>query len=76
MDSNGGHHVARIDETVTLRNLHKRAEAVAVPDFDYLEQAIEGIAEGLRRHHLQHQQRRQQHGRHRAPEARRTGDQQ
>ena len=76
MDSNGGHHVARIDETVTVRNLHKRAEAVAVPDFDFLEQAIEGIAEGLRQRHLQHQQHRQHHGRHRAPEAPRTGDQQ
>jgi hypothetical protein len=61
MDDNGEHHVARIDDTVTSRNLHERAEAVAVPDFDYLEQAVEGIAAGLRRHH-------QRRGRHRAPE--------
>ena len=59
MDSNGEHHVARIDDTVTSRNLHQRAEAVAVPDFDYPEQAIEGVAEGLRRYH-------RHHGRHRA----------
>jgi hypothetical protein len=46
MDDNGEHHVARIDDTVTSRNLHQRAEAVAVPDFDFLEQAIQGIAAG------------------------------
>ena len=51
MESTGEHHVARIDDTVTRANLHQRAEAVAVPDFDYLEQAIEGVAAGLRRHH-------------------------
>jgi hypothetical protein len=69
MDDNGEHHVARIDDTVTSANFHKRAEAVAVPDFDYIEQAIEGIAAGLRRHHLHH-------GRHRAHETPDTGDQQ
>jgi hypothetical protein len=73
MDSNGEHHVARIDATVTARNLHERAEAVAVPDFDYLEQMIEGIATGLRRHHEQHHRH---HGRHRVPEPPRSGDQQ
>jgi hypothetical protein len=69
MDINGEHHVARIDDTVTSWNLHKRAEAVAVPDFDYLEQAVEAIAAGLRRHH-------QHHGRHRAPGVPPAGDQQ
>ena len=69
MDDNGEHHVARIDDTVTSANLHKRAEAVAVPDFDYLEQAVEGIAAGLRRYH-------RHHGRHRAHETPDTGDQQ
>jgi hypothetical protein len=69
MDDNGEHHVARMDDTVTSRNLHERAEAVAVPDFDYLEQAIQGVAAGLRRYH-------QQHGRHRAHEEPQTGDQQ
>jgi hypothetical protein len=54
MNGTGEHHVARIDDTVCPENLHARAEAVAVPDFNYLEQAIEAIAEGLtrRRHHL------------------------
>ena len=69
MDSNGEHHVARIDDTVTPRNLHQRAEAVAIPDFDYLEQAIEGVAAGLRRYH-------QRHARHRAHDVPPTGDQQ
>jgi hypothetical protein len=53
MEDTGGHYVARIDDTVTAANLHARAEAVAVPDFNYLERMIEGIAEGLthlRRH--------------------------
>ncbi|MFI7599927.1 hypothetical protein [Actinoplanes sp. NPDC049681] len=53
MDSNGEHHVARIDDTVTPGTLHARAEAVAVPDFNYLEQTVEAIAAGLtqgRRH--------------------------
>jgi hypothetical protein len=40
MDENGEHHVARIDETVTAANVHERAEAVAVPDFNYLEQTV------------------------------------
>ncbi|MFI1991013.1 hypothetical protein [Actinoplanes sp. NPDC020271] len=47
MDSTGGHHVARIDDTVTAATLHERAEAVAVPDFNYLEQTVEAIAAGL-----------------------------
>ena len=57
MEKNGEHHVAHIDATVASANLHQRAEAVAVPDFDYLEQAIEGIAAGLRRHHHHHRGR-------------------
>jgi hypothetical protein len=69
MDHNGEHHVARMDDTVTSRNLHRRAEAVAVPDFDYIEQTIQGIAAGVRRHH-------ERHGRHRAHETPETGDQQ
>jgi hypothetical protein len=69
MDRDGQHHVARIDDTVTSTNLHRRAEAVAVPDFDYLEQAVEGVAEGLRRHHRLHRRR---HRAHETPEA---GDQ-
>jgi hypothetical protein len=67
MDSNGEHHVARIDDTVTSRNLHKRCEAVAVPDFDYLEQAVEAVAAGFRRHH-------EHRGRHRAHFLPRTGN--
>jgi hypothetical protein len=67
MGSNGEHPVARIDDTVTSANLHQRAEAVAVPDFDYLEQAIVGIAAGLRRHH-------HRRGRHRAHETPDGGD--
>ncbi|MGW5672736.1 hypothetical protein [Micromonospora sp. NPDC003776] len=47
MERDGRHEVARIDDTVTTTNLHERAERVAVPDFDYLAQTIEGIAEGL-----------------------------
>ncbi|MFI1992922.1 hypothetical protein [Actinoplanes sp. NPDC020271] len=49
MDANGDHHVSRIDDTVTAATLHERAEAVAVPDFNYLEQTVEAIAAGLRR---------------------------
>lgn len=49
MDSNGEHHVARIDDTVMPDTLHARAEAVAVPDFNYLEQTVEAIAAGLTR---------------------------
>lgn len=69
MEDSCEHPVARMDDTVTSRNLHKRAEAVAVPDFDYLEQTIQGIAAGLRRYH-------EHHGRHRAHEEPQTGDQQ
>ncbi len=55
MNGTGEHPVARIDDTVTAENLHARAEAVAVPDFNYLEQMVEGIAAGLtrRRRHRQ-----------------------
>lgn len=49
MNGTGEHHVARIDDTVTAENLHARAEAVAVPDFNYLEQMVEGIVAGLTR---------------------------
>ncbi|WP_199512535.1 hypothetical protein [Nucisporomicrobium flavum] len=49
MDTNGEHHVARMDDTVTPGTLHARAEAVAVPDFNYLEQTFEAIAAGLTR---------------------------
>ena len=49
MDRDGHHEVARIDDTVTAENLHERSERVAVPDFDYLGQTIEAIAEGLTR---------------------------
>jgi hypothetical protein len=47
MDASGEHHVARIDDSVTSVNLHERARAVAVPDFNYLEQVFEAIAVGL-----------------------------
>lgn len=47
MDGYEGHPVARIDDTVTSANLHERAEAVAVPDFNYLEQTIMGVVSGL-----------------------------
>ncbi|MFE9689501.1 hypothetical protein [Micromonospora sp. NPDC005806] len=47
MERDGRHEVARIDDTVTTESLHERAERVAVPDFDYLNQTIEGLAEGL-----------------------------
>ena len=50
MDRDGRHEVARIDDTVTAETLHDRAERVAVPDFDYLTQTIEGLAEGLTPH--------------------------
>ncbi|MFR9775649.1 hypothetical protein ACL02O_06270 [Micromonospora sp. MS34] len=47
MDRYGHPEIARIDDTVTPENLHERAEQVAVPNFDYLNQTIEGIADGL-----------------------------
>jgi hypothetical protein len=47
MQENGHHHVARIDDTVTPDNLHERAEAIAVPDFDYLQQGIDAIISGV-----------------------------
>lgn len=53
MDGNDGHPVPRIDDTVNAANLHERAEAVAVPNFNYLEQIIVGVVSGLthgRRH--------------------------
>lgn len=45
-----GHYVARIDETVTSANLHERAEAVAVPDFDYVQQGIDAVISAVARH--------------------------
>jgi len=47
MDRQGHHEVPRIDDTVTPENLHERAEAVAVPDFDWVTQPIEAVAEAL-----------------------------
>ncbi|SCF14185.1 hypothetical protein GA0074695_3763 [Micromonospora viridifaciens] len=47
MDRYGHHEVARIDDTVVPGTLHERAERVAVPDFDYLCQIIEGLADRL-----------------------------
>lgn len=58
MDRNGHHHVARIDDTVTPANLHERAEAVAVPDFNYLEQPVEAIVEVLT--HVRRHRKREQ----------------
>jgi hypothetical protein len=57
VDETGEHHVPRIDDTVPAANLHGRAEAVAVPDFNYLEQSGEAIAAGLirRHHHRRHE---------------------
>jgi len=43
MQESGQHHVARIDDTVTSANLHERAEAIAVPDFDYVQQGIDAV---------------------------------
>jgi hypothetical protein len=43
MQENGQHYVARIDETVNSANLHERAEAIAVPDFDYVQQGIDAV---------------------------------
>ena len=43
----GRHRVPRIDDTVTLRNVHERAERVAVPDFDWLVEPVEAIVEGF-----------------------------
>ena len=47
MDRQGHHEVPRIDDTVTPENLHERAEAVAVPDFDWVNQPIGALAEAL-----------------------------
>jgi hypothetical protein len=54
MDSGNEHPVARMDDTVTARNLHERAEAVAVPNFDYLGQTIAGVVAGLTERHRHH----------------------
>lgn len=51
MDRQGHHEVARIDDTVTPENLHERAERVAVPDFNWLTQPVEAIAEALTSRH-------------------------
>lgn len=50
MQENGQHHVARIDETVTSANLHERAEAIAVPDFDYVQQGIDAVISAVVHH--------------------------
>lgn len=47
MQENGHHHVARIDDTVTPANLHERAEAIAVPDFDFVQQGIDAVITGV-----------------------------
>ena len=56
MQQDGQHHVACIDETVNSANLHERAEAIAVPDFDYVQQGLDAVFSGLARqtHRLQH----------------------
>jgi hypothetical protein len=41
------HRVARIDDTVNRANLHERAEAVAIPDFNYLEQFIARLSDAI-----------------------------
>jgi hypothetical protein len=41
------HPVPRIDDTTTPANLHERAMAVAIPDFNYLEQFIAGISDAI-----------------------------
>ncbi|MBW6439101.1 hypothetical protein KZ829_35770 [Actinoplanes hulinensis] len=51
MDHNTEHHVPRIDDTAMDSTLHERAEAVAAPDSNYLEQMITGIAAGLSGRH-------------------------
>ena len=62
MQENVQHHVARIDDTVTSRNLHERAEAIAVPDFDYVQQGIDAVISGMARQghkeHKQHKERK------------------
>lgn len=47
MSLEGRHRVPRIDDTVTPRTLHERAERVAVPDFDWLVEPVEAIVEGF-----------------------------
>lgn len=36
-----------IDETVTPENLHERAEQVAVPNFDWINQPVRAVVDGL-----------------------------
>ncbi|GGK99818.1 hypothetical protein [Mangrovihabitans endophyticus] len=46
--------IPRIDDTTTPRNLHDRAERVAVPSYDWFNETLLGIVDGLthlRRHH-------------------------
>jgi len=50
MQRDDEHHVARIDDTVTAANVHERAEAVAVPDFDYLTSTINALASAMTPH--------------------------
>ena len=47
MERTPDHPVPRMDETVTRANLHERAEAVAIPDFNYLEQIVAGVTDAL-----------------------------
>ena len=47
MDRAMPHVVARIDDTVNRANLHERAVAVVIPDFNYLEQFIAEISDAI-----------------------------
>jgi hypothetical protein len=38
-----------IDETCTSRNVHERAEAVAVPSFDWVSMPVIAVMDGLMR---------------------------
>lgn len=37
----------QIDDTVTAENLHERAEQVAVPNFDWINQPVRAVVDGL-----------------------------
>ena len=39
--------VPRIDDTVCADRLHDRAERVCIPDFDWLNQPLVGLVDGL-----------------------------
>ena len=68
MQEDGRHHVAHIDDTVTAANVHERAEAIAVPDFDYVQQGIDAVVSGFsgRGHRSSGHADRDKHG-HRGP---------